>query len=94
MNGEETDLWQELSAAESFVWVLMNLIQDLHSQEAIFLEESLDKVTFATWKRQPASNWVDTSWYKLTLCWHWTALLRHPVGGGAGIGTETLCILL
>ena len=26
--------------------------------------------------------WADTSWYKLTLSWHWTAFLWCPAGGG------------
>ena len=41
-------------------------------------------------KQQPTWYWIDTSWYELTLSWHWWALRRRPADGGATIRWKRL----
>ena len=49
-------LWAELSSYQRSE----KKIRDLRKEKAIFLEESLDKVAFITWKTQPELKLVDT----------------------------------
>ena len=74
------DRSKSFSASESLLWAL---ILDLHHKQtkSHFSWESLDKVIFVTWNRQP--TWY---WYYMIQDTELTALHLSPASGACAVG--------